>query len=66
MTKIDSTRSAIVDHGYFWRPMTTCPLGHKVQLLNPGGVACYGTATPKTVNDWRGWAPLPKIPPELK
>lgn len=66
MTRLDSTRAAIVDHEYFWRPMSSCPHGHKVQLLNLGGVAVYGSVTQKTVDDWKGWAPLPKIPEEMK
>ena len=54
----DST--VAVDPEYFWRPMKDCPRGLKVQLLNAGGVAVYGTHDGK-VNCWRGWAPLPKI-----
>lgn len=49
-----------VDHEYFWRPMQDCPLGVKVQLLNPGGVAVYGRVTPSNRAHWDGWAPLPK------
>lgn len=50
-----------VDQTYHWRPMDTCPLGVKVQLLNPSGVALYGKATPRDRDSWRGWAPLPKM-----
>lgn len=66
MTRIDSTRTAVVDPDYEWQPMETCPMGHKVQLLNLGGVAVYGTVSAKTLGDWKGWAPLPKVPEELK
>lgn len=52
-------KTTIVDEAYTWKPMSTCPHGHKVQLLNLGGVAVYGTVTAKTLNDWLGWAPLP-------
>ena len=66
MTQLDSTRTAVIDAEYFWRPMSTCPHGHKVQLLNLGGVACYGSVTARSLQDWRGWAPLPKIPESMK
>lgn len=66
MTQLDSTKTAVVDPDYFWQPMSTCPHGHKVQLLNLGGVACYGTVTARSLQDWRGWAPLPKIPESMK
>jgi hypothetical protein len=32
-SKVSSDRSAIVDPDYYWRPMSTCPLSKKVQLL---------------------------------
>lgn len=59
MTRLDRTKTAIVDDEYHWRPMETCPLGHKVQLLNLGGVAVYGVVTSKTLDHWLNWAPLP-------
>lgn len=38
------------------------PLGMKVLLLTPGNVCVTGTWT-----DWAvAWAPLPKVPPEIK
>ena len=49
-----------VDTAYYWLPMETCPKGVKVQLLNPGNVAVYGTYT-GSAGYWKGWAPLPKI-----
>lgn len=58
---IDSTKTAAVDREYYWRPMTSCPVGSKVQLLGASGVAAYGKWSGKD-NFWRGWAPLPKVP----
>lgn len=58
---IDSTRAAIVDPNYHWQPMSTCPIGSKVQLLNKGGVAAYGKWNGKEAY-WLGWAPLPTKP----
>lgn len=57
-------KAAEVDPGYFWQPMSTCPRGTKVQLLNPGHVACYGQYNGEPF--WKGWAPLPKIPKYMK
>lgn len=48
-----------VDQSYFWQPMATCPRAAKVQLLNVGGVAVYGSYDGKDP-DWQGWAALPK------
>jgi hypothetical protein len=63
MTTHISTGGACVDQDYFWRSMLTCPRSAKVQLLNKGGVAIYGTFAgvldPKNP-EWLGWAPLPK------
>lgn len=57
--KLSSDRAAAVDHDYYWRPMSTCPLSVKVQLFGGGGVAVYGTWDGRTAW-WQGWAPLPK------
>lgn len=51
---------AAVDQSYYWQPMSTCPIAAKVQLLNPGHVAVYGTWNGRD-GGWLGWAPLPKI-----
>ena len=48
-----------VDYDYYWLPMASCPRGVKVQLLNPGGVAVYGTYDGKN-SIWQNWAPVPK------
>jgi len=57
-TKINA-QGVAVDHGFFWQPMSTCPLNTKVQLLNAGRVAVYGKWDGKS-DYWLGWAPLPK------
>jgi hypothetical protein len=62
---ISTDKSSVVDSGYFWRPMQTCPLSRKVQLLGLGGVAVYGQWNGSDTF-WRGWAPLPKIPKEMR
>ena len=66
MTHITTTNVA-VDPDYFWRPMKTCPFNVKVQLLNRGSVAIYGTYDGVErigPQDWLGWCPLPKKPEE--
>lgn len=55
---------AAVDHGQTFLPMATCPRGVKVQLLNPGNVAVYGHYDGSPT--WKGWAPLPRIPKEMR
>lgn len=49
-----------VDTAYYWQDMASAPTGVKVQLLNKGGVAVYGTVSNNNHQDWLGWAPLPK------
>ncbi len=63
--KITSDRAAAVDQDYYWRPLHTCPLSTKVQLLTEGGVAVYGQYQPG-VGGYLGWAPLPKKPEWMK
>ena len=64
-----STQGVAVDADYFWRPMKSCPRSAKVQLLNKGGVAVYGSFT-GTLDakdpEWLGWCPLPKKPKGMK
>lgn len=60
---------AAVDPDYFWRPMKSCPRSAKVQLLNKGGVAVYGSFTgalDAKDPEWLGWCPLPKKPKGMK
>ena len=68
MTRLDSTKTAFVDDEYFWRPISTAPLGAKLQLLTQGGVAIHGklNARDRASGHYLGWTPLPKIPPEMK
>lgn len=56
----DSTRTAVVDRTYHWRPIdASTPRGTKLQLIHkPSGVACYGRLGSK-VDHWTHWAPLP-------
>ena len=55
----DSSRAALVDKGYLWRPITPAtPRGTKLQLINRGaGVATYGALGGAFF--WTHWAPLP-------
>lgn len=50
---------AMVDPDYFYRPMTTCPVGKKVLLLTMHGVAVIAEWK-STDTDIVGWSPLPK------
>lgn len=47
----------------YWQPMSTCPRGAGVQLLNGYGVPTYGTYDGDP--QWVGWAPKPQIPAGL-
>lgn len=66
--RLNSSRAAMVDQDYYWRPLCDAPLGVKVQLLTGGGVAVHGKLTRRDVADawYRGWTPLPKVPPGLR
>lgn len=56
---VSSDRAAIVDAAYFWRPIASCPIGHKVQLINRHlGCAAYGLYKSGDTY-WTHWAPLP-------
>lgn len=57
--KLTSNHEVAVDQDYFWQPLTSCPLGVKVQLLGAGGVAAYGHWDGRNPF-WKAWAPLPK------
>ncbi|MEN9317344.1 MAG: hypothetical protein RIS35_3737 [Pseudomonadota bacterium] len=60
--KLTADRTVAVDTRNEWQPMSTCPLGVKVQLLNPGGVAVYGTVSGRDRGMWGGWHPIPRRP----
>lgn len=58
--QVDSSRAAVVDRTYHWRPITrTTPRGVKLQLIRASaGVAVYGALSEH--DDWyTHWAPLP-------
>lgn len=59
---LTNDKSAAVDQDYFWRPLDSCPLGTKVQLLTRGGIAVYGQYIANARSLYLGWAPLPKRP----
>lgn len=62
--RLDSTKEAMVDPDYRWRPIDDAPLGVKIQLLQQGGVAIHGslTARDRSSGHYLGWTPLPKRP----
>lgn len=55
-----STSNVAVDQAYYWQPMSSCPLGCKVQLLTQNGVAVYGVVNKQQLFLYDGWAALPK------
>ena len=59
--KLNNDRNVAVDLHSEWQPMTTCPLGAKVQLLGMGGVAVYGVWNGRD-DFWVGWYPIPRRP----
>jgi hypothetical protein len=64
MIKHSSDGAAAVDTEYFWRPISTCPAGVKVQLINrDAGSAIYGVycKVHNAKEFWTHWAPLPKF-----
>lgn len=64
-TRINADRTVAVAEDYEWQPMTSCPIGVKVQLIGKGRVAVYGQWDGKE-QFWLGWAPAPKIPDWMK
>jgi hypothetical protein len=56
---INQAESLAVAEGYFWQPMTTCPLHVKVQLLGRGGIPQYASWDGRNAF-WTAWAPLPR------
>jgi hypothetical protein len=60
-----TNKDAITDPDLVFRPMTGCPTGPKVLLLNKAGIASTGWWDGKD-SWWVGWFPLPKIPPEIR
>lgn len=62
---INTDHAVAVAVEYFWQPIDSCPHSVKVQLLSRYGVAVYGTYHGKD-DYWVGWAPLPRVPKEMK
>ncbi len=44
--------------------MSVAPLGGKLIVLNPSNVAVFAVLSIRSLQYFRGWAPLPKIPKE--
>jgi len=62
---VSTNAEAITDPALIWQPMSSCPTGPKVLLLNRAGIAQTGWWEGK--GTWYvGWYPLPKIPPEIR
>lgn len=64
--KTNADATVAVDDAYFWQPLSTCPVGQKVQLLTQHGVAIYGTYNYHQIRHYLAWAPLPRKPDWLK
>jgi hypothetical protein len=61
--KLDSTRTAMVSHEYYWIPVDpSTPTGVKILMLGRGGVASLGQYRhrPNETQFWTHWAPLPR------
>ena len=56
---INQVESLAVAEGYYWQPMSSCPLHVKVQLLGKGGIPQYASWDGKNTF-WTAWAPLPR------
>lgn len=59
--RINSSHTAAVSLEVPLQPMTTCPIGVKVQLYGAGGVLVYGQWDGKNTF-FKAWAPLPYMP----
>lgn len=68
MYPTNKDRTTVIDPSYHWQPISTAPLGKKVQLINKdAGVAVYGQANASKEQFFTHWAPLPtfgKVKPE--
>jgi hypothetical protein len=61
MTHISQSRVAVVTTTEL-QPMEICPVGVKVQLMNPGGVLVYGSISESSRQEYLAWHGLPKRP----
>lgn len=68
MYSTNKDRTTVIDPSYHWQPISTAPLGKKVQLINEAaGVATYGQVNGSKEQFFTHWAPLPtfaKVKPE--
>lgn len=65
MTKLDSTKTALVDPSTPWRPMKSCIPHAKCILRNASGMPCFGKWDGKDPQ-WTAWHPLMKEPQWLR
>ena len=56
---INHDKTAVVATDIYYQPMSSCPVGVKCLLLNPGGVAVISQYNGRD-QGWQGWSPLPK------
>ena len=60
MYSTNKDKTAVIDPSYHWMPISTAPLGKKVQLINEAaGVATYGQVNGSKEQFFTHWAPLP-------
>jgi hypothetical protein len=59
--QISSDRTTAVSTETYWKPMSTAPLGVKIQVLNLGNVATFTVLSEKERGQWLGWYPMLKI-----
>lgn len=60
MYPTNKDRTTVIDPSYHWQPISTAPLGKKVQLINEAaGVATYGQVNGTKEQFFTHWAPLP-------
>lgn len=64
---LNSDRTVAVSDVESYRPIASCPLNAKVQVLTKGGVHTTSVLKDeKDRADFRGWAPVPYVPESLK
>ena len=56
---INAAESLAVAEGYYWQPMSTCPVNVKLHLLGQGGIPQYASWDGRN-KFWTAWAPLPR------
>jgi hypothetical protein len=64
MTHTIKDREVAVSTEVYYLPMSSCPVGVKCLLLNPGGSAVLAQYNGKETC-WQGWYPLPRKPPTV-